>query len=51
MVNNLLADGGDMGQEDSPGEGNGNEFQYSLKIPWTEESGGLWSRGSQKAWI
>ena len=26
----------------SPGEGNGNPLQYScLKIPWTEEPGGL----------
>ena len=31
----------------SPGEGNGNPFQYScLEIPWTEESGGLQSMGS-----
>ena len=28
----------------SPGEGNGNPLQYScLKIPWTEEPGGLYS--------
>ena len=50
MVKNLPANAGDMGQEDSPGEGNGSEFQYSLKISWSEESGGLWSRGSQKGW-
>ena len=33
----------------SPGEGNGNPFQYScLEIPWTEEPGGLLSMGSQR---
>ena len=32
----------------SPGEGNGNLFQYSyLEIPWTEEPGGLRSMVSQ----
>ena len=32
------------------GEGNGNPLQYScLKIPWTEEPGGLQSMGSQRA--
>ena len=37
------------GSEISPGEGNGNPFQYSCqKIPWMEESGGLQSMGSQK---
>ena len=31
-----------------PGEGNGNPLQYSsLRIPWTEELGGLQSTGSQ----
>ena len=35
--------------ERSPGEGNGNPFQYScLKIPWTEEPGGLQFTGSQR---
>ena len=30
----------------SPGEGNGNPLQYScLRIPWTEEPGGLQSTG------
>jgi len=30
----------------SPEEGNGNPLQYScLKIPWTEEPGGLYSTG------
>ena len=30
----------------SPGEGNGNPFQYScLENPWTEEPGGLQSMG------
>ena len=29
-----------LGQEDSPGEGNGNPLQYScLEIPWTEKPG------------
>ena len=33
----------------SPGEGNGNPLQYScLENPWTEESGGLRSTGSQR---
>ena len=33
----------------SPGEGNGNPLQYScLRTPWTEEPGGLQSKGSQK---
>ena len=33
----------------NPGGGNGNLLQYSpWRIPWTEEPGGLQSRGSQK---
>ena len=33
----------------SPGEVNGNPFQYScLRIPWTEEPGGLQSMGLQR---
>ena len=33
----------------SPGEGNGNQPQYScLKNPWTEEPAGLQSKGWQK---
>ena len=33
----------------SPGEGNGNPFQYSSwRIPWTEEPGDLQSMGSQR---
>ena len=37
------------GSERSTGEGNGNPLQYScLKIPWTEELGGLQSMGSQR---
>ena len=33
----------------SPGEGNGNPVQYScLKIPWTEDSGRLQSKGLQR---
>ena len=35
----------------SPGEWNGNSLQYSgLGNPWTEEPGGLQSKGSQKSW-
>ena len=30
----------------SPGEGNDNPLQYSC--PWTEETGGLQSKGSQR---
>ena len=30
------------------GVGNGNPLQYPWKIPWTEESGGLWSIMSQR---
>ena len=38
-----------LGLGRSPGEGNGNPLQYScLKIPWTEEPGGLQSVGSQR---
>ena len=53
MVNNLLAnteDGGlTLGLRRSPGEGNGNLFQYfCLGIPWTEWPGGLQSMGSQR---
>ena len=32
----------------TPGEGNGNPFQYSWRIPWTEEPGGLQSLGLQR---
>ena len=33
----------------SPGEGNGNPLQYScLRIPWTEEPGGLQFTESQR---
>ena len=33
----------------SPGEGNGNQLQYSYwRIPWTEEPGGLQSTGWQR---
>ena len=39
------------GSERSPGEGNGNPLQYlAWEIPWTEEPGGLQSKGSQKCW-
>ena len=38
-----------LGLGRSPGEGNGNSLQYLVwKITWTEESGGLQSRGSQE---
>ena len=37
------------GSERSPGEGNGNPLQYScLKIPWTEDPGGLQAMESQR---
>ena len=32
----------------SPGEGNGNPLQYSWRVPWTEEPGGLQSMGLQR---
>ena len=35
-----------LGQEDSPGEGNGSVLAW--KIPWTEEPGRLQSTGSQR---
>ena len=39
-----------LGREDSPGEGNGNSFQYScLENPMTEEPGGLPSMGLAKS--
>ena len=42
--------GSTPGWRRSPGEGNGNPFQYFLpeKIPWTEEPGGLQSMGSHR---
>ena len=56
LVKNPLASAGDkrdaslmLGLERSPGEGNGNPLQYSSwEIPWTEEPGGLQSRGLQR---
>ena len=53
LVKNLLAmqetQVQSLGQEDSPGEENGNPFQYCcLEIPWTEELGRLQSMGSQE---
>ena len=44
---------GDMGlipgSGRSPGVGNDNSLQYfAWEIPWTEEPGGLQSRGSQR---
>ena len=39
-----------LGSGSSPGEGNGNPLQYScLGNPWTEEPGGLQSRGVTKS--
>ena len=47
MVKNLPANAGDVGSIPglgrSPEEGNGNS------IPWTDETGGLQSMGSQKS--
>ena len=53
VVKNLPANGGDMGSTSglrrSPEEGKGNPLQHScLRIPWTEEPGGLESMGSQR---
>ena len=53
MVKNLPPNAGDavsiLGLGRSPGEGNGYPLQNPcLKIPWTEEPGGL--MGSQKSW-
>ena len=53
MVKNLPANAGDVssipGSGRSPGGGNDNSFQYScLKIPRTEEPGGLQSIVSQR---
>ena len=55
MVKNLPArgDAGDTGSIPGsgrfPGGGDGNPFLYScLKIPWTEEPGGIQSMGLQK---
>ena len=40
-----------LGQEDSPGVGNGNPLQYScLENSWTEEPGRLQFMGLQKSW-
>ena len=57
VAKNPPVNAGDMGSipipgsRKSPGEENGNPFQYShWKIPWTEEPGGLQSIGSQKCW-
>ena len=63
-IDDLVFSGGSKGQESacsagdpglipglgrSPGEGNGNPLQYScLRIPWTEEAGGLQSMGLQQ---
>ena len=56
MVNPPANAGGDTRDEGlipgwgrSPGEGNGNPFQYScLEIPCSEEPGGLQSMGSRR---
>ena len=37
-----------LGWEDSTGEGNGNPF-LAWEIPWTEEPGGLQSKGLQES--
>ena len=52
MVKNLPANAGDEGSipglRRSSGEGNGDSLQYScLRIPWTEEPGGLQFMESQ----
>ena len=37
-----------LSREDPLGKGNGNPLQYSWRIPWTEESGGLQFIESQR---
>ena len=54
MVKNPSASAGDAGSIPGsgrfPGEGNGNPLQYScLRIPWTEEPGGLQSMGHKES--
>ena len=52
-LKNLPANAGDTGSiprlERSPGEGNGNPFQYSCQGKWTQEIGGLQSMESRKS--
>ena len=53
MVKNPPSSAGDVGSipevGTSPGEGNGNQLQYSCwEIPWTEKPGTLHSMGSQE---
>ena len=58
VVKNLPANAGDTRDEGSilksgrsPGAGNGNHSSILAGIiPWTEESGGLQSRGVTKSW-
>ena len=39
-----------LGQEDSPEEeAAAHSSTLAWKIPWTEEPGGLWSKGPQKS--
>ena len=54
VVKNPPASAGDTGLIPglgrSPGGGHDNPLQYScLRIPWTEQPGGLLSMGSQKS--
>ena len=54
MLNNLLANAGEMGlipgSGRSPGDGDGNPLQFlAWEIPWTEEPGGVQSMGSQQS--
>ena len=53
LVKNLPANAGDAGSVPGLGRflgvGDGNLLQFhAWKIPWTEEPGGLQSRGSQR---
>ena len=56
LVKNLPVNAGDVrdmglipGSGRSPGGGHGNPLQYSCwRIPWTEEPGGLQSKGLQR---
>ena len=55
MVKNLPANAGDTGSIPVKGRSPGEEMVTHVSIligiiPWTEESGRLWSMGLQKRW-
>ena len=45
---NAEDEGSILGQEDSPGGGNGKPSILAYRFPWTEEPGRLQSIGSQR---